>query len=103
MNFSSDNAYLFKVTPVYGKDAYGEDTEEIKFYRLTFRVCQVSGNALATISYFDLIPSIAITNKYKDTFEDMVGKTYKIKGTISRTYNKDLQKGYTNFYLSEIE
>lgn len=102
MNFLSDNAYLYKVNPVYVKDNFGKDTDEVKFYRLTFRTCQVSNNALATINYFDLIPSKALEEKYGDTWSDMVGKVFKIRGFINKTYDKEAQKGYTNYYLHEI-
>lgn len=101
MKFSSDSAYLFKVTPVYKKDNNGKDTDVINFKRLTFRTCEMSDNALATIGYFDVIPSASLL-KYQDTWEDMVDKSYKIAGRISRTYNKETQKGYTNFYLDSI-
>lgn len=103
MRFSSDNSYLFKATPVMAKDENGNETKEVAFYRLTFRDCSISSTNVATTSYFDVTPSAAISKKFGDSFVDMVGSSYKIGGTISRIYNKETQKGYTNFWLDTLE
>lgn len=102
MKFSSENAFLFKVQDVYKKDSFGNDTKELLFKRLTFRDCSISNNALASISYFDVIPDVSLES-YADTWADMVGKSFSISGTIVRTYNKETQKGYTNFRLTYIK
>lgn len=102
MRFVSNSSYLFKVTPVFKKDDAGNDTKEIKFYRLTFRDSSISATNMATTCYFDVVPSAELTKKYEDTFVDMVGKLFHIEGNIIRTYNKETEKGFTNFWLDTL-